>query len=314
MSGNDEAAIDRIQAWLITDPEKTNLLCCEAVKSLANLIPNSSRLLLDHDNDKENLQRGRSNSRIKKLKQRARSAGRLLSQHRNVVKSSKFDEPDVTSTSLIFGKDLTSHTVNAVKHLCQFILKNLETEGIFRQNGNVTRRNKLKKALDTGVCITVTDKDDIVPNEEKIGSSFNVHDAANVLKDLLRSLPKNIFEATPNIIPMLREDLENNAQNLDTKVLQILFCFLPSKSRKVLVYVFELLASIDAKSEVNKMTSKNLALVFCPILLAEGFIKILTSLFQAKINITKSFTIQCGKFVYCQFIKKLRKNSIPLAA
>ncbi|KAF2678611.1 RhoGAP-domain-containing protein [Lentithecium fluviatile CBS 122367] len=159
---------------------------------------------------------------------------------------------------------------------CGVFLKEKATdvEGIFRLAGSEKRIKELKTQFDT-------------PPRWGKGldwSGYTVHDAANILRRYFNQLPEPI-------IPLQYYDkfrhplrghqaeavgqIEGQAPSVGgfdpdraVRVYQQLIKELPSLNRQLLLYILDLLAVFAAKSDVNKMTTSNLAAIFQPGILS----------------------------------------------
>ncbi|KAF2252137.1 RhoGAP-domain-containing protein [Trematosphaeria pertusa] len=175
-----------------------------------------------------------------------------------------------TGESYIYGY------VPIVVAKCGVFLKEKATdvEGIFRLAGSEKRIKELKIAFDT-------------PPRWGKGldwSGYTVHDAANILRRYFNQLPEPI-------IPLQHYDafreplrghqaeavgqIEGQAPSVGgfdpdaaVRVYQRLIKELPSLNRQLLLYILDLLAVFAAKSDVNKMTTSNLAAIFQPGILS----------------------------------------------
>jgi hypothetical protein len=149
-----------------------------------------------------------------------------------------------------------------------------DVEGIFRLAGSEKRIKELKNQFDT-------------PPRWGKGldwSGYTVHDAANILRRYFNQLPEPI-------IPLHYYDgfrkplrghqaeavgqIEGQAPSVGgfdpdaaVRVYQQLIKDLPSLNRQLLLYILDLLAVFAAKSDVNKMTTSNLAAIFQPGILS----------------------------------------------
>lgn len=149
-----------------------------------------------------------------------------------------------------------------------------DVEGIFRLAGSEKRIKELKIAFDT-------------PPRWGKGldwTGYTVHDAANILRRYFNQLPEPI-------IPLQHYDafrqpltghqaeavgqIEGQAPSVGgfdpdaaVRVYQHLIKGLPSLNRQLLLYILDLLAVFAAKSDVNKMTTSNLAAIFQPGILS----------------------------------------------
>ncbi|KAF2113039.1 hypothetical protein BDV96DRAFT_601826 [Lophiotrema nucula] len=175
-----------------------------------------------------------------------------------------------TGESYIYGY------VPIVVAKCGVFLKEKATdvEGIFRLAGSEKRIKELKLAFDA-------------PPRYGKGldwTGYTVHDAANILRRYFNQLPEPI-------IPLQHYDsfrqplrghqaeavgtIEGQAPSVGgfdpdaaVRVYQHLIKELPSLNRQLLLYILDLLAVFAAKSDVNKMTTSNLAAIFQPGILS----------------------------------------------
>ncbi|KAL8747578.1 MAG: hypothetical protein Q9190_000562 [Brigantiaea leucoxantha] len=159
---------------------------------------------------------------------------------------------------------------------CGVFLKEKATdiEGIFRLNGSAKRIKELQIAFDS-------------PDRYGKGldwTGFTVHDAANILRRYLNNLPQPIvpLEFYEKFRDPLRShqaqaigDMESRAQDDASDfdhgqaiiTYQRLITELPPLNRQLLLYILDLLAVFSSKSDLNRMTSANLAAIFQPGLL-----------------------------------------------
>ena len=111
-------------------------------------------------------------------------------------------------------------------------------------------------------------------------SGYTVHDAANILRRYFNQLPEPIIPL--NFYAQFREPLRGHQSqavgeidgqspsvgNFDMeatiKRYQELITQLPPLNRQLLLYILDLLAVFAAKSDLNKMTTANLAAIFQP--------------------------------------------------
>lgn len=128
----------------------------------------------------------------------------------------------------------------------------LETEGIFRRSANTQVVKTVQALFDEGKYVN-------------FGAYENVHVAAVILKTFLRELEE----------PLLTFDLYDDVmrfQELDqseklTQARTLLVERLPEDNYELLKYIVEFLAKVIDRSDLNKMTASNLAIVFGPNLL-----------------------------------------------
>ncbi|XP_069124723.1 rho GTPase-activating protein 44-like isoform X4 [Argopecten irradians] len=131
----------------------------------------------------------------------------------------------------------------------------VDEEGLFRIAGMASRVKKLKKSFDAGV----------IDMEEY---SLDPHSVAGVLKQYLREM------AEPLLTYQLYQEFLNAAQLPQDQRLQALWTSihnLPEHNYNNFRYLIKFLALLASKSDVNKMTASNIAIVIGPNLLwSEG--------------------------------------------
>jgi len=144
------------------------------------------------------------------------------------------------------------HDVPAVfETMCQFLEKNaLEHEGVFRLAGDHEQMMQLKKQIDNGIRA-------LEFNTQKIS---DINNCASLIKTFLRDMPSPLFtfELYGDFLAASR--LENPEEQL--QVLCALIEKLPRYNAQVLERLLVLLNQVVERSEVNKMTSSNCAIVF----------------------------------------------------
>ncbi|KAL4642123.1 rho GTPase-activating protein 1 [Arapaima gigas] len=155
--------------------------------------------------------------------------------------------------SLLNAKNPDQEGIPLVMHDTVSFLKEhgLHTEGIFRRSANVTLVRNIQNKYNSGEPVDFFQLGD-------------VHLAAVILKTFLRELPE----------PLLTYGLYNDIVNFQneessTQATQIhaLLQTLPKENYTTLKFLIQFLVQVSAESEVNKMNSNNLAVVFGPNLL-----------------------------------------------
>jgi hypothetical protein len=147
-------------------------------------------------------------------------------------------------------------------------------EGIFRLAGSEKRIKELKVAFDS-------------PDRYGKGldwTGYTVHDAANILRRYFNQLPEPIIPL--EFYERFRDPLKNHQaqavgimdaqsptigdfdQDAAIRIYQALITELPPLNRQLLLYILDLLAVFASKSDLNKMTTANLAAIFQPGLLS----------------------------------------------
>ncbi|KAI9701370.1 MAG: hypothetical protein M1820_006461 [Bogoriella megaspora] len=174
------------------------------------------------------------------------------------------------------GKSYIYGYVPIVVAKCGVYLKEKATdvEGIFRLSGSEKRIKELRTTFDS-------------PDRYGKGldwTGYTVHDAANILRRYFNQLPEPIIPL--DFYERFRDPLRNHqAQavgpmdqqapdigNFDAEIAietyKRLITELPPLNRQLLLYILDLLAVFASKSDMNKMTTPNLAAIFQPGLLS----------------------------------------------
>ena len=147
----------------------------------------------------------------------------------------------------------------------------VDVEGIFRLAGSEKRIKELKAAFDS-------------PDRYGKGldwTGYTVHDAANILRRYFNQLPEPIIPL--DFYPRFREPLKHHLEQMASsgqqggenfqpesaiRRYQVLITELPPLNRQLLLYILDLLAVFASKSDLNKMTTANLAAIFQPGILS----------------------------------------------
>lgn len=147
------------------------------------------------------------------------------------------------------GEDIPSVVRTSIEFLQSSAL---DVEGIFRRSANISVVKRYAKMFNNGENVYFEKEEDS-------------HVAAVLLKKLLRELPEPLltFELYDEFmkIHVLPEE-----QKLP-EVKRVLRCNLPNQNYIVLQYLMMFLVAVMDHSDVNKMNSKNLAIVFGPNLI-----------------------------------------------
>lgn len=145
-----------------------------------------------------------------------------------------------------------------------------DVEGIFRLAGSEKRIKELKLAFNS-------------PDRYGKGldwTGYTVHDAANILRRYFNQLPEPIIPL--DFYERFRQPLRNHQSQAvgaiatqspsvgvfdheaAIKAYKRLITELPPLNRQLLLYILDLLAVFASKSDLNKMTTQNLAAIFQP--------------------------------------------------
>lgn len=149
-----------------------------------------------------------------------------------------------------------------------------DVEGIFRLSGSEKRIKELRESFNS-------------PDRYGKGldwTGYTVHDAANILRRYFNQLPEPIIPL--DFYERFREPLRDHQSQavgpLDghrpsvgdfdsgstIRTYQNLITELPPLNRQLLLYILDLLAVFASKSDLNKMTTPNLAAIFQPGILS----------------------------------------------
>lgn len=165
--------------------------------------------------------------------------------------SSGTPRPQLFGASLANGMSRSKSSVPVVVFVCIRYLTyhGLKSVGLFRISGASESADVLRRAFEQGSAIELSDP----------------HVTADVLKSYFRQLsdpliPSNLFQSFLNATDLRREEES-------IPLLRSLLDQLPHDNMVVLNYLIHFLTQVASYSEVNKMTPKNLALVWSPNIL-----------------------------------------------
>ncbi|TIC33606.1 hypothetical protein E3Q10_00674 [Wallemia mellicola] len=134
-----------------------------------------------------------------------------------------------------------------------------EIEGTFRISGSAKRMKELQTIFESPPKFG--------KNLEWKKYAFNSHDVASVLRRYLTLMPEPVIPH--EFYEQFRNILKQNDNDADTiSKFQSLIVQLPGANQCLLLYVLDLLAVFDRKSDHNKMNAFNLAVIFQPGILS----------------------------------------------
>ncbi|XP_028812083.1 rho GTPase-activating protein 1 [Denticeps clupeoides] len=139
-----------------------------------------------------------------------------------------------------------------VRDTVNFLLEQgLQTEGIFRRSANVSLVRSIQEKYNSGQEVNFYQLED-------------VHLAAVILKKFLRELPEPLltYQLYNDVVNI--HNVENTSQ---VERIRNMLHTLPEENYASLKFLIQFLSQVLAQSEVNKMNSANLAVVFGPNLL-----------------------------------------------
>ncbi|KAF2074876.1 hypothetical protein CYY_003831 [Polysphondylium violaceum] len=190
------------------------------------------------EKEKEKQEREKEKEKERLEKKRKSKSEKLEKKHKKIklfsTSSSKSKE------SMPFRRDVIEKVIAHLRKNC------LEVEGIFRLSGNMDTVRGIVKSFNG-------------QNEPNL--NFEVHNVSNALKHYLRLIeppliPHEFF------LPLL-----DARKNEDAETIRNIFWKIPADNRIVLTLLVDLLVKISEHSDVNKMNSKNLSIVFGPTIL-----------------------------------------------
>ncbi|KAK2146629.1 hypothetical protein LSH36_594g03054 [Paralvinella palmiformis] len=141
--------------------------------------------------------------------------------------------------------------------------KGIETEGIFRRSASAVVLREVQKKFNAGMTVDFDKLRD-------------VHIPAAILKSFMRQLPEPLlpYDLYDHIIRV--QSLDSDEKEFEMR--RLLSDELPEDNYFVLKYIIGFLTEVASYSSVNKMTTKNLAIVFGPNLMWSKSQASLTSL------------------------------------
>lgn len=146
----------------------------------------------------------------------------------------------------------------------------LETEGIFRRSENTHTVKDLKEGFNWG---KIVDFNDII---NTLGQEKVIHLAAVILKCFFRELDEPVltYDLYPEILDFEAQSAKLSSNNPTTDSDQVdpmikvakeyISTRLPNDHYILLKYLIDFLVKVMEKSEYNKMTASNLAIVWGP--------------------------------------------------
>ena len=152
----------------------------------------------------------------------------------------------------------------------------MDVEGIFRIPGDTGSIQDIKSAFDN-------------ENGETIDlSKYSVHDVGGAVKLFFRELPNPLFPFAffPKLLELHSGLESSHEEDMETFLDQLgkLIASLPEENRVLLRYLFNFLDDVSKLMEVNKMTPRNVAVVFAPNLIRPKEDTIETALLSPQVS------------------------------
>ncbi|WFD34713.1 GTPase activating protein (GAP) for Rho1p [Malassezia cuniculi] len=131
-------------------------------------------------------------------------------------------------------------------------------EGVFRIGGSEKRMKELTEVFDTPPAF----------GRNVDWSRYSVHDAASLFRRYLNQMPEpivplDLYTEFRNVITSDRFEKKNAVRTY-----RLLITSCPPANQYLLLYVLDLLAVFAHKSDVNRMSAENLAIIFQPGMLS----------------------------------------------
>jgi len=182
----------------------------------------------------------------------------------------------------VFGVSLKSLLEMEKKEIPSVVVRCLEyiraegmyTEGIFRIPGDTVTISELKTAYDTERASDIH------------FDNYSVHDIGGLVKLFFRELPNPLFPFNffPVLMNLFAETEPAGQEQLFFESLAKVIATLPNENRNLLHYLLTFLSDLASCSDENKMTSRNLAVVFAPNLIRPKEDTIETALLSPQIS------------------------------
>uniref|UniRef100_A0A182NFT0 Rho-GAP domain-containing protein n=1 Tax=Anopheles dirus TaxID=7168 RepID=A0A182NFT0_9DIPT len=134
-----------------------------------------------------------------------------------------------------------------VSNACQFILENVDTEGLFRKAGSTKRQAQMRTGLESGI---------------PLGKSHHVIDVANIIKTFFRDLPEALLPCGNVQEALIRCLLGGHDDRVHKLMMTCLL--LPPLTLNTLAYFMQFLHTVSMHADRNKMTAENLAIILTP--------------------------------------------------
>ncbi|XP_013397846.1 rho GTPase-activating protein 100F [Lingula anatina] len=185
-------------------------------------------------------------------KEAAVTLQRTPSIHRNALFGATLES--------VIRREKSGLRVPIIVHKCieEIDRRGLETVGTYRVCGSARRKGELREEFEKNPFLVDLSPDNVM----------DIHVVTGLLKDYLRELPEPLFtNALYNMLVdalcvQMPGDPEGNAKLM----LSILEC-LPKPNQDTMVMLLDHLNRVAKRSDINKMTTHNLAVCFGPVLL-----------------------------------------------
>lgn len=152
-----------------------------------------------------------------------------------------------------------------VKTCVQFLSEenSLQTEGIFRRSANTQTVQRIKEQFNCGKKV---DFRQLSIEEEGESESSMIHLAAVILKSFFRELEEPIltYDLYGDIIDFQPSSINHHEIEKIAVAKSYMLLRLPDDNYILLKYLIQFLIKVMDRSDMNKMTASNLAIVWGP--------------------------------------------------
>ncbi|XP_017539036.2 uncharacterized protein zgc:153345 isoform X2 [Pygocentrus nattereri] len=199
-----------------------------------------------------------------------KTAGIRVRNWKSFVQTQSQSESQENLRAFAFGRELQSLPQHHLTELdgsvplflvevCEYLSRNLHTEGLFRKTGSLSRIRALRAGLERGERVFCPPHD----------ASLQPCDVASVLKQFLRELPQPLIPADLQgpLCQAQTLDAERDPQGARDRATLLLTALLPPAHARTLQYLCTFLGQVAHRCDENRMEAGNLALVMAPNLL-----------------------------------------------
>jgi len=197
----------------------------------------------------------------------------LNSLHKKRTKGKKFDYSKVKES-----EEMDKY-VKVLSEILNHVDKNLgedfyRTKGVFRLSPSEKKLNEIKKHIE---------------NDEELNyEEYSVIDLSSTIKFILRDKIDGLFD---NFILEQIFGLEEIDNDDADDLLESVRVIIEPKKSKIFIDILEILAKLSFNSIKNKMSYKNLAIIFCPVFIGK------TNLIEFDYNEIISYSNIIGLFI-----------------
>ncbi|KAJ3448947.1 rho/rac/cdc gtpase-activating protein [Anaeramoeba flamelloides] len=238
--------------------EQAENLNCQTNTTELKAIPTGCSTEVTFNQQTNNLNQKKQEKK-KKPKNKKNLFGKKIKKKKKIVKK-KLNETQIFGVPLekVLQRDSRSN-YSAPKLVEECILflecEGIESEGLYRINGSVEKRDELKKQYNLGRCVCFE-------------SISNLDTVASLIKLFLREIPDHVFgPKNCKIIEKLSKMDDNNDR---LEYFSEILPQIPLPNFSLLYLLMPHLKRVSEKSDTNKMTAYNLSIVFSPTLRIPG--------------------------------------------